>query len=152
MKKCRGCLLELKMELFPVRADRGGKRRPYCNSCTNDIERKRYEAHKRDQPFKHKCTRAKTRSKSLGVPFDITPEYLESIWTGFCPVLKEKIYLHERGRTDEYAAELDRFVPEIGYVKGNVHFLSRKINRLKNNATSDQLRKLLSWMEEYENK
>jgi hypothetical protein len=78
-------------------------------------------------------------------------EYLESIWTGLCPVLQVPIYLHERDRSDEFTAELDRFVPNKGYTKGNVHFLSRKANRLKNNVTTKELEQLINWMKQYEN-
>lgn len=152
MKICRGCEESLPLSEFPIRKDRSGKLRPYCRTCVNDITRSRYDRHRRDSPFKLKCTRAKARSKSLNVPFDLTPEYLESIWTGICPVSKQEIFLHERDRSDEYAAELDRFKPELGYVKGNVHFLSRRVNRLKNNVTTKELEELLEWMRIYENK
>jgi hypothetical protein len=60
-------------------------------------------------------------------------------------VLKTPIHL-VTDREDEMAAELDRFVPEKGYVKGNVHWLSRKANRLKNNSSVEILEKLLEWM------
>ena len=49
-------------------------------------------------------------------------------------------------RSDEYAAELDRFNPDLGYVKGNVHWLSRKANRIKNNTSVEILENLLKWM------
>lgn len=112
-------------------------------------QKRRYQKHRIEQPFKHKCTRARTRAKALKVPFDITPEYLESIWTGKCPVLDTSINLID-DRSDEFFAELDRFVPSKGYVQGNVHFLSRRANRLKNNVSTKELKQLLTWMEKYE--
>lgn len=65
-------------------------------------------------------------------------------------MLGVEIHLYDTDRTDEFAAELDRFTPELGYVKGNVAFLSRRANRLKNNTTTHELRQLLNWMERYE--
>lgn len=150
MKECRGCKVEKDESQFPVRKDRGGKLRPYCRDCASNIVKVRYNVHKETSPFKLKCSKARSRSQYLKVPFDLTPEYLESIWTGYCPVLKEKIHLYEVDRSDEFAAELDRFKPELGYVQGNVTFLSRRVNRLKNNVTTKELRQLLEWMEEYE--
>ena len=85
----------------------------------------------------------------MRVPFDLTAEYLASIWTGVCPVFGVAIYLGT-DRADERAAELDRFTPELGYVEGNVAFLSRRANRLKNNTTTLELKQLLKWMEDYE--
>lgn len=147
---CRGCEEDKLENDFPIRKDRSNRRRPYCHECQNKIQRVRYEVHRKISPFKLRFTRVKTRAKSLNLDFDLTPEYLESIWTGFCPITKEKIYLFERERSDESVAELDRFVPSKGYIKGNVHFLSRRMNRLKNNVTSKELEKLLIWMKENE--
>jgi hypothetical protein len=143
---CQNCEIDKPENDFPVRKDRSGRKRPYCKDCVLEGQRARYNHHRKTAPFKHRCSRAKTRAKRLGVPFDLTPEYLESLWTGTCPVLGETIHLVS-DRKDEMAAELDRFVPSLGYVKGNVHFLSRRTNRLKNNTNTKELRKLLEWME-----
>ena len=69
-----------------------------------------------------------------------------------CPVLGVEISITEKDRSDEFAAELDRFEPDKGYVKGNVTFLSRRANRLKNNVTAVELKQLLTWMEHRENR
>lgn len=148
---CKWCKEEKPVEQFPVRNDRSGRLRPYCYSCVNQISRARYEVHRQESPFKLKCSRTRTRAKSLGLDFNLTPEYLESIWTGVCPVLNDTIYLSERSRTDEFVAELDRFIPSKGYIIGNVHFLSRKANRLKNNVTTKELQQLINWMNNIEN-
>ncbi len=42
---------------------------------------------------------------------------------------------------------LDRVVPSLGYVKGNVRVISFRANRLKNNATIDEIRAILAYME-----
>ena len=149
--ECKCCLRVLPLSSFPVRNDRSGLLRPYCKQCARDGNKARYISHKRNMPFKLKATRAKSRSQSLSVPFGLTPEYLEGIWTGKCPVLGVEIYLVEKDRSDEFAAELDRFIPALGYVEGNVTFLSRRANRLKNNVTSVELKQLINWMEKYEN-
>jgi hypothetical protein len=146
-KVCRGCEATKEDSEFPVRKDRSGRLRPYCRDCSNRISKARYRNHKRNSPFKHRCTRAKSRASNLNVDFDLTPEYLESIWTGFCPVLGVPIDM-DTDRRDELAAELDRFQPKLGYVKGNVHWLSRKVNRIKNNVSIRELESLVLWMRE----
>jgi len=148
---CKRCSIEKPQDEFPFRNDRSQRYRPYCNECANNITRARYDVHRREQPFKLKTSRARSRANGLKIPFDLDAEYLESIWTGLCPVLQVPIYLHERDRSDEFTAELDRFVPNKGYTKGNVHFLSRKANRLKNNVTTKELEQLINWMKQYEN-
>lgn len=147
---CKSCNKDQELEYFPVRNDRSGRLRPYCYDCARNISKARYIKHRQTEPFKHKATRARSRAQYLKVPFDLDAEYLENIWTGICPVLQIPISLLEQ-RDNEFAAELDRFIPNKGYVKGNVHFLSRKANRLKNNVTTKELQQLLDWMKQHEN-
>lgn len=142
---CRGCQKDKHEEDFPVRNDRSGRLRPYCQKCSNEIERIRYDTHKRTQPFKLKCSRAKNRARNLDIPFDLTPEYLEEIWTGKCAINGTDIVLYG-DRLNENTAELDRIEPQKGYVQGNVAFLCRRFNRIKNNATSKELIKIGEWL------
>lgn len=145
---CQSCGVEKQRDQFPVRNDRSGRLRPYCKDCAKNAQRARYAYHRKANPFKHKATRVKNRASSLGVPYDLDEEYLESIWTGTCPVLKTPISI-SGDRSDEYTAELDRFDPSKGYTKGNVVFLSRKANRIKNNSDVEILENLLKWMREW---
>lgn len=147
---CQGCERDLPESVFPERKDNSGRKRPYCPECKNRDAKARYDFYRRTSPFKHKATRAKSRSQHLKVPYDLDADYLESIWTDRCPVLGTEIFINEKSRTDESAAELDRIVPERGYVKGNVAFLSRRANRLKNNVTSEELHKLYLWLKDKE--
>lgn len=45
-------------------------------------------------------------------------------------------------------AELDRLIPDKGYVKGNVHWISRRANRIKSDATVEELEKIISYMKD----
>ena len=152
-KQCKGCFKDKEITSFPIRKDRKSLvRRSYCLFCANEIQKARHAAHRKNQPFKFRATKAKARSKTLNVPFNLTPEYLESIWTGFCPILNTEIYLHEKTKDDDCIAELDRYVPEHGYIKGNVSFLSRRANRLKSDMTIKEVAQILKWMEQNERK
>ena len=88
--------------------------------------------------------RAKIRAKRRGVPFsplvdDITiPE--------FCPVLGIKLAAVGRSRNDPAAPSLDRIIPELGYVRGNVRVISNRANSLKSNATADELIRVANWV------
>lgn len=146
--KCNRCCADKPEEEFAPRDTekyRTGSRRHTCKGCQKEIQRRRYAKHKKNSYFKYKTSRARSRAQSLGVPFNLTEEYLEELWTGTCPVTG--ITLKKNAdRSDEAAAELDRFIPELGYTIGNVSFLSRKINRIKNNCSIEELEKLVSWM------
>ena len=145
---CRGCYKDKQENEFDYRKDTK-KLRPYCKLCSRNISRARYANHKRSSYFLHKSTRARSRSQSLKVPFDLDAEYLESIWTDTCPILGVPIS-RDLPRGNPNAAELDRFIPEKGYVKGNVHFMSRRANRVKQDFSLLEMRQLIKWMEEQE--
>ncbi|UEM46813.1 HNH endonuclease [Streptomyces phage Targaryen] len=145
--KCIRCTLDKPEEDFPARTEkyRTGKRRTTCKLCVAEQQRERYVRYKLNSYFKYKVKRAKVRANDCGVPFDLTPEYLESIWTGVCPILGVDLD-READRLDEKAPELDRFIPEKGYTQGNVAFISRRANRFKSDATVGEIERVLEWM------
>lgn len=148
---CQNCQEEKDESLFSVRNDRSSRLRPYCRDCANNASKARYSYYKRSSPFRHRCCRAKQRAVQLKLDFDLTAEYLESIWTGKCPVLGIELDLNVE-RESEEAVELDRFIPSKGYTKGNVTWISRKANRIKNNTSIGELEKLLEWMKSRESR
>lgn len=88
----------------------------------------------------------KFRAKKKGIPFNITLDDL--VFPETCPVLG--IPLRARsGSFHDNSPSIDRNVPELGYVKGNVSIMSYRANRLKMHATLDELRKLIVYMEKF---
>ncbi len=70
---------------------------------------------------------AKGRSRKFGVPFDIQLEYLESLWkaqAGKCLLSG----LEFEPAPSPLSASLDRIVPNLGYVRGNVRFVVLILN------------------------
>ena len=76
---------------------------------------------------------AKSRAKKYGVPFDITHE--DIIVPEFCPYLGVKLVPF----SEWSSPSLDKIIPELGYVRGNIQVISTKANTMKNNATQDEL-------------
>lgn len=76
---------------------------------------------------------AQNRSKKYGLPFDITHE--DIIIPEFCPYLGIKLMPLSKWSSPS----LDRIVPELGYIKGNIQVISTKANTMKSNATQDEL-------------
>lgn len=87
---------------------------------------------------------AKQRALKQEIPFNITisdidiPEY--------CPLLNIRLVRHvgDNPRNTDDSPSIDRIIPELGYVRGNVWVISNRANRLKNNATLEELRLLIS--------
>lgn len=105
-----------------------------------------YHALKDADPFRHKYLYIKSSAKRKGLPFDLTPDYLKSIWTGLCAISEKPIELYNK-RNHEYHAELDRIHPDKGYTQGNVQWTSRRFNRLKGDMSKEDLQHLLKWFD-----
>jgi hypothetical protein len=90
---------------------------------------------------------AKHRAKRDGLPFDITPA--DIVIPEFCPVLGIK-FEHGVGQSTDSSPTLDKIIPEFGYVRGNIKVISFRANSIKRDATADEVRKVLRYMEEQE--
>jgi len=91
--------------------------------------------------------RAKTRARTKNIPFDLDLAYLNSIATDVCPVFgTEFVWGRQQGPRHRYTPSLDRVVPELGYVKGNVVFISMWANVIKADATEKELYAVADWL------
>jgi hypothetical protein len=81
---------------------------------------------------------ARSRAKVKGLPFDLTYEDFEI--PAYCPILGMELI--SRRRLQDCSPSLDRIDNSKGYVKGNVIVVSLKANRIKSNATVEEIRKV----------
>lgn len=91
-------------------------------------------------------SKAKDRAEKSSLPFDLTVEYVQMLLdtTPACPILGVPLVMG-KGK-DPNGASLDRIIPELGYVQGNVAVISTRANWLKSNATMEELQAILNWM------
>jgi len=80
---------------------------------------------------------AKKRANQKNIPFNIDVE--DIVIPEFCPILNIRLKKNHKGWAPDVPT-LDRIIPEIGYVKGNVKVISGKANVMKNNATIQELK------------
>jgi len=110
-------------------------------------KRKLTEKEKHVQKFH---TRARDRAKEKGVPFNITLEYLRSIATDSCPIFHTPFSWGAsglgKGKFKDNGPQLDRIVPELGYIVGNVAFISHRANRIKDNGTMQEHYDIADWI------
>lgn len=85
---------------------------------------------------------AKIRAKAKGLPFDL--ELTDVIIPKTCPVLG--IPLKWSDKITNETPSIDRLVPEKGYIKSNCMVISMKANRLKNNASKEELEAILRYV------
>lgn len=85
----------------------------------------------------YKITSAKVhkRIKRNNLDFDVTKEYLNDLFInqeGKCRLSGLKITFPKRWNDKEYTASLDRIDSSKGYVKGNVQWVHKHVNIMKN--------------------
>jgi len=87
---------------------------------------------------------AKRRAKALNLPFAITKDdlYIPLV----CPVLGIPIHVVSGRAARAGSPSVDRVVPEVGYVSGNVCVISHRANLIKNNATEGEHRQVADYV------
>jgi hypothetical protein len=144
MKVCRqeGCDREV---------DRPRKRVD-CDECFNRLRREVYASNKdyrekiKTRNIKRNRTNLGRRSRMLsdargraarkGLEFNIELE--DILVPSTCPYLGILLVTDNPCKRDD-SPTLDRVVPSLGYVKGNVEVISERANRIKNDATPEEL-------------
>jgi hypothetical protein len=64
-----------------------------------------------------------------------------------CPVLGVRLRRGTSKGDTATSPTIDRLVPALGYVAGNIRVISGRANRIKADGTAAELRALLAWME-----
>jgi hypothetical protein len=112
-----------------------------CKKCRKEIASKYNKS--LDIP-KKMIMRARKRARKHGFAFNVEPE--DIVIPERCPVFDvvfSKTY-------DDFYPSLDRKDSKFGYEKGNVAVISQKANRIKSDATIDELRMVLAYMKNKE--
>ncbi len=143
-KDCRKCLMR------KIGLAYGEKRRANPTKQTQkDYAKNSFNK----DPFKFRITRtfgqAKIRAKKFNVPFKIIRQDLIDMFPAdnLCPVLKVP-FVWGTKNNKELSPSLDRMIPELGYIKGNIKFISYKANRIKNDSNIEILKNLIKYMEQ----
>ena len=149
-KICNKCNKELSFNKFRERKDTGWKdinnkfRYSYCREC----EKKRFkEAYKKD-PIPQMLSNSKIRAKAKKLPHNITSDDIREVWPkdNICPVLKKPFEMGFKSeKTKSMAPSLDKIIPSYGYTKGNIVVISDIVNRLKSDATLEDLKKIINF-------
>ena len=88
---------------------------------------------------------AKCRAKERNVPFNLTADDITI--PECCPILGIPLY-HSAGKATDNSPSLDRVIPSLGYVTGNVRVISNRANRIKFDATLDELQAIVQYLSE----
>ncbi len=89
---------------------------------------------------------AKERAKKHSLPFNLDLE--DIVIPEYRPVISY-IKINKSNKVVSMdSPTLDRLIPELGYVKGNVQVISHRANSIKSNATYDEIQLVADWLRE----
>lgn len=117
------------------------KGRDACKACV-----RLYWDEWRSKPenvLKHLVSSARGRAKKKGIPFNIT--YKDLTIPKTCPVFGIPIIPGSKSSLSN-SPSIDRFIPELGYTKGNVQIISMMANQIKGSDSIENLRGLADWI------
>lgn len=102
--------------------------------------------HKKSYPEKRLHKAAKERAKATGQAFDI--EVSDVVIPDRCPILgcEFESNLGKSQGANPKAPSLDKIIPELGYIKGNVQVVSFKANSMKRDGTIKELLNFAEWV------
>jgi len=163
-KLCSSCKQIKNLEEFSVNNATKDGLQYNCKSCDNAYQRKRkkeksseikenskkYLKRKRkdrEWRLKQLFQSAKARAKNNGREFTITVEDVFKMYpeNGMCPVFNFKLEWGDRGFR-EHSPSIDRIDSSKGYTKENCQIISWKANRLKTDATVNELKALVQFL------
>lgn len=121
------------------------KRRKYCDTC----------AYLKRDPVTTWCyvafRHARDRAAKKNIPFDLSKDYLRQLALDRCPALGILLdYSLGKGCVKYNSPTVDRIVPELGYVPGNVIVVSSRANSVHSDATADELKRVAEFYAQVE--
>lgn len=94
-------------------------------------------------PIGQMLVAARQRAKMKSLDFNLKPSDIEV--PDFCPVLGIKLERSLNGKGGDGSPSLDRIDNHLGYVAGNVIVVSNRANRIKSDASVEELQKVVSF-------
>lgn len=117
------------------------------NNKLKDNQRKR--AHDQNRPWEFKAREnCRKRAREKSVPFNMRASDLllptTSALPEFCPIFPHIRLDYAQGPDRRLWASVDRVVPALGYVTGNVWVVSQAANTWKSNGSNPQERAIIT--------
>ena len=108
-----------------------------CKIC----EKEMFNKFRKNNPHISHLSNAKQRAKKFNLPFDLDKEWFYANLPIYCPVFNVEL---SYGKNN---ASIDRLIPEKGYIKSNCRIISHRANTIKNDATLEELKMIIKYLE-----
>jgi hypothetical protein len=167
MKVCGKCKEERETDCFHKNKNTKDGIQAWCKDCMKvehgkkpdfyrEYSKRWHEENKEDLREKQNLRRttkresilfeqARHRAAKNGIPFNI--DLSDIVIPDICPILGVALSIETgKGRTGT-SPSLDRIIPALGYVKGNIAIISDQANTIKSFGTAEQHRLIADWMD-----
>jgi hypothetical protein len=162
---CKQCNVEFEKPLSEIKRNEKLNRPNFCSrTCVGKHNIKNFPKEKTNYDisqhsdwkkdeytkFRYHFRNLRNRNKIV----DITIEDLKEIWElqeGKCTYLKINLILSSYSKIKKdpiYSASLDRIDSNKGYEKGNIQWISRSMNYMKNDITDQEVRFIIKLIKE----
>lgn len=116
-----------------------------CQNIKHGLSKRVLKNNKQNDRYQMWC-HARKRSKIKGLEMNIEPQDIPEI-PDFCPILGIEIKrnIKENSTThgpSDNSPSLDRIDTSKGYIKGNIRVISNRANRLKSDASFEEIEKI----------
>jgi hypothetical protein len=160
MTFCKNCGVEFEKPLTEIRRNEKLNRPNFCSrSCVGKNNLKNFGEKRVDLSklgykrlgdeytiYRYHFRNIKKRNQIIDVSIDDLKEQWE-LQNGICEFSGVKLILSSHTKIEKnpiYAASLDRIDNSKGYVKGNIRWVSRAMNWMKNTMTDDMVNELIN--------
>ena len=120
-----------------------GRRRAICHECFRAKVLKRRNR-SIEANMHERISRLRRRATKEGIPLgDLTVEYFKYLWSkqnGKCFYFGEELDYRMGNTRANSSFSIDKIIPELGYIVGNIVFCSKKANIVKNNLSLPELK------------
>ena len=143
---CKQCRVAKQKAKRASDSEYAEKCRERCRAWRKNNPVASYESNKswkERNPLKNHLFNVKGKAKANNIPFNITCD--DIVIPEYCPILGLKLE-YNKNQTEDNSISIDRIIPELGYVKGNVQVISLLANKMKNSATPEQLHMFANWV------
>ena len=158
--QCDNCGIEFKKPQSEINRNQKLGRKNFCSrTCVGKNNTKnfgegvnRYNISQHSGSRKDNLTKFRYHFRNIlkrDKQIDVTIEDLKLIWEnqrGICPYLGIELHLNSYGKIKKdpiISASLDRIDSSKGYVRGNLQWISRAMNYLKNDMSEQQVLEIM---------
>jgi hypothetical protein len=136
---CIKCNRLLPIDQFHFTSAIKGGRSNICKACTNIDTRQYYS--QPDKRASRVLNSIRKRANKLNIAFSLTVSDL--VIPDICPILNIPLLINSSSR-DNWPS-VDRIIPSLGYIKDNIIVISYRANRIKNDASIEELEAIASF-------